>query len=533
MKTKQLFSWKFTPLFLLGMAIISAMGCQENDDRDYLNDVSETQDGDWVNFIEDLSFESIILTENQGDLKDALNQADVGDLIFYEDSDIPETESLNNSKGSLFAFNSFENEPIAIRNKTESSVASTKEAADNSNKRRRSCRILKLKRSSLSGDIAHYQILVRMGNGPYDVVRLHRVVKESRRYRPIRTEGNIFMIHGSSQDFDDIFLRPGVENPDSQNSSPFYLALNNIDVWGIDLGWTLVPTETTDFSFFQNWGTTKDRRHVLKSMAIARLIRGLTRQGFGRLNLLGFSYGAGLTYNAAIRETKQHRILRDIKGIIPTDFALVYEQADSPFGAGSCSVSETSAMLHSNGEYQNANGVGFVTIGQAALDNPEGDSPFAPGLSNYQFAVAAAAGPQPNGPDWHFLGGQFDGQIPTGLAYTEETRWLKLLTSLAPYMPTYITAEGFSVFCPENRESTISDLNRVKVPILYIGAAGGYGIDGVYSTTLTGSSDVSAEIVNKLPNGPRILDYGHADLFMAEDASELVWKPLRDWLVNH
>ena len=55
MKTKQLFSWKLTSLFLLGMAIISAMGCHENDDVDYLNNVSETQDDEWVNFIEDLS----------------------------------------------------------------------------------------------------------------------------------------------------------------------------------------------------------------------------------------------------------------------------------------------------------------------------------------------------------------------------------------------------------------------------------------------------------------------------------------------
>ena len=520
-------------LILAGIAMITTIGCHDNDEQDYITIDAEAEDGEWVSFIEGLSFESILLAENQEDLNDALQQAAEGDLIFFEDSNVQRTQNLNDSEGSFFSVAGFEGEQIAISTKTTSKVSSDTGRGKKTNKSNRSCRILKITRSSLSANIAHYQIMVRMGNGPYDVVRIHRVVRESRRYRPIRTEGHVFMIHGSSQDFDDIFLRPGIENPDVNNSSPFYLASNNIDVWGIDLGWTLVPLETTDFSSFQNWGITKDTGHVLKSMAIARLVRGLTRQGFGRMNLLGFSYGAGLTYNAAIKETQQHRILRDIKGIIPTDFVMVYEQNDNPFAAGTCSLSEMAETAHANGEYQNTNGVGFVTVGEAALDNPEGDSPFAPGLSNYQFALAAAGGPQPNGPDWHFLGGQFDGQIPIGLTYTEEERWFNLLIALAPYMPTYITAEGFKPVCPENRENTIAELGEIKVPVLYLGAQGGYGSDGVFSATLTGSSDVSVEIVTKLPNGPRILDYGHADLFMANDAAEVVWQPLRNWLVNH
>ncbi len=533
MKTKIVFSWKFTCLLLAGMALITAIGCNDDNEQDYITIDSEAQDSEWVDFIENLSFESIILTESQEDLKNALQQAAEGDLIFFEDSDLKSSQHLRNSKGAFLSLTGFDGEEIAISNKTASSLTADSAKGEKSDKNNRSCRILEIKRSSLSPDIAHYQIMVRMGSGPYDVVRIHRVVKESRKYRPIRTAGNVFMIHGSSQDFDDIFLRPGIENPNAQNSSPFYLASNNIDVWGVDLGWTLVPLETTDFSFFENWGFNKDTGHVLKSMAVARLIRGLTRQGFGRMNLLGFSYGAGITYNAAIKETQQHRILRDIKGMIPTDFVMVYEQNNDPFAAGSCSLSEASEMAHANGEYVNANGTGFAAIAQAAIDNPDGDSPFAPGLTNYQFALAAASGPQPNGPDWHFLGGQFDGQIPSGLAYTDEERWFNLLIALAPYMPNYIAAEGFSVFCPENRDGIIADLNQVKIPILYLGAAGGYGQDGVFATTLTSSSDVSAEIVTKFPNGPRILDYGHADLFMANDAPDLVWRPLRDWLASH
>lgn len=84
-------------------------------------------------------------------------------------------------------------------------------------------------------------------------------------------------------------------------------------MWGIDLAWTLIPEETSDFSFMQDWGVERDVDHVLSSMLIARRIRGLTHQGFGRVNLLGFSYGVSVAYAATGRETRQPKCLRDIK----------------------------------------------------------------------------------------------------------------------------------------------------------------------------------------------------------------------------
>ncbi|MEK6155342.1 hypothetical protein WIW50_18885 [Flavobacteriaceae bacterium 3-367] len=537
MKTANMFSRNFMAKSFLSMVLLVAIGCDNSDEQEYISIDPASDDGEWVTFMEDLSYESLVLVEDQDELSEALQQVSEGDLVFFEEKDTRDTQDLQSTDGALLAVSGLDKGQMTIKAISDKGAVQKPSQTEfkHRGQYRRSCRILEIKRSVLSGDIAHYQILVRMGKGPYDIVRIHRVVKESRKYRPVRTSGNVFMVHGSSQDFDDIFLRPGVDTPNEQNSSPYFLASQNIDVWGIDLGWTLVPLETTDFSSFQDWGTTKDTRHVMKSMAIARLVRGLTRQGFGRMNLLGFSYGGFLTYNAAYKETRQHRILRDIKGIIPADWAMLYSPEDDAYRENICNGGRAAEANYLDGVYQTSNGAAFAAVGGAALSDPTGDSPFAPGLTNYQFAIVAAAvpGPSPQAPNWHFLGGEFDGQAPTGLLYTDTERWFKLLVSLAPHQPTYNAVEGFGKFCEENVTTVEKQLNRIKIPILYLGAAGGFGEQGVYSTRVTSSKDVSIHIASKQPDELRAIDYGHADMFMAEDAAQMVWEPLRNWLVDH
>jgi hypothetical protein len=42
-------------------------------------------------------------------------------------------------------------------------------------------------RTPIAGDIVHYSIRIQTGPGEYDQIGIHRVVRESRPYRPIRT----------------------------------------------------------------------------------------------------------------------------------------------------------------------------------------------------------------------------------------------------------------------------------------------------------------------------------------------------------
>lgn len=76
-------------------------------------------------------------------------------------------------------------------------------------------------------------------------------------------------------------------------------------------------------------------------------------------------------------------------------------------------------------------------------------------------------------------------------------------------------------------------LNRIAVPILYVGSAGGAGLLGYYTTTLTASKDITKFTVQFFPDDQQALDFGHADLFMARDAETLVWRPILDWIVAH
>lgn len=65
---------------------------------------------------------------------------------------------------------------------------------------------------------------MRIGNRQFDVVRIHRVVHEKFPYHPERCQGDIFMVHGGNQDFDDIFFTAGAENINPETSLPVYFA---------------------------------------------------------------------------------------------------------------------------------------------------------------------------------------------------------------------------------------------------------------------------------------------------------------------
>ena len=129
-------------------------------------------------------------------------------------------------------------------------------------------------------------------------------------------------------------------------------------------------------------------------MSIARLIRGLTHQGCGRLNLLGFSYGVSVAYAAAGKETKQPRCRRDIKGLIAAEGLVKYAPEDEafPVAAGDQALIVREAL--DNGIYQNNNGVVFSQVGDLAALAPDEDSPFVR-RAHYEFALFAGTVPAP------------------------------------------------------------------------------------------------------------------------------------------
>jgi hypothetical protein len=108
-----------------------------------------------------------------------------------------------------------------------------------------------------------------------------------------------------------------------------------------------------------------------------------------------------------------------------------------------------------------------------------------------------------------------------------------LITGLAPYQPQRTGYEYRVCLCDEEESYLDDQLSRIAVPILYLGAGGGFGTLGDYTASLTASTDITTYTVNKQTPDSRAIDYGHADLWMAKQASTDVWQHLKQWLVNH
>jgi hypothetical protein len=70
-------------------------------------------------------------------------------------------------------------------------------------------------------------------------------------------------------------------------------------------------------------------------------------------------------------------------------------------------------------------------------------------------------------------------------------------------------------------------LGEITVPVLHINR----GTGGFFTTTLIKSIDITRLILNPLPDAPSY--YGHADVFLADDAADRVWRPIMEWIKAH
>jgi hypothetical protein len=177
-----------------------------------------------------------------------------------------------------------------------------------------------IERRVLAGNVAEYFFKVRVGSGPYDEIGVHRVVKEIAPNVPARARQAVFLTHGDIWNFRTAFLT-------GAHPIPVFLAQNGVDVWGIDFRWTLVPGTVTDLSFMKTWGLEQDARDLGIAIGVARVTRGLTGSGLGKIDLLGWSRGGQIGYAYLNYETQLPSVLRQVKGFIPVD---IYLKTDVP-----------------------------------------------------------------------------------------------------------------------------------------------------------------------------------------------------------
>jgi pimeloyl-ACP methyl ester carboxylesterase len=290
------------------------------------------------------------------------------------------------------------------------------------------CQAVGFAQETMAGDIAHFTFSLQVGSGAHDVIRLHRVVRESNGIL-LPTNKTIFMVHGDVWDFTAAFLGGTLSDadgvPDAQSIAVF-LAANNVDVWGIDMRWTQVPPDTTDFTFMADWGLLRLASDVGIGLATARNIRTLTGAGVGKLHLLGWSGGGFIAWVYANLETQLPSGLRHMKGLIPVDIYFKLAPAAENQRQDACTRQDTLQELFDSGMFHNDTGNLVATVGQLALTDPNGASAIIPGLTNAQAGLLVGtstfvlAAPPPV-PFYHFTVGAFGPMgLPTGLRFTDE-----------------------------------------------------------------------------------------------------------------
>ena len=176
---------------------------------------------------------------------------------------------------------------------------------------------------SLGHGLVHYKVIVRVGAGPYNMIDIHRVVKENAPGRPVNSRDVLFYQHGDGKDFEGMML------PELKGSSTpidfgmgVYLAENGVDVWGIDQAWNLVPGTVTNFDFMKNWGLQKNVDDLRLAIAVARATRFLTGCGFDRVILSGYSSGVATSVALLNEETQRSPCDRQVRGYVPVDLAI-------------------------------------------------------------------------------------------------------------------------------------------------------------------------------------------------------------------
>jgi len=389
-------------------------------------------------------------------------------------------------------------------------------------------------RTELADGLAHYRYDAVVGPGKYDMVRIHRIVREDRPNKPVRTRDAVMLLHGNPGSFAG-FVAPMVTGvSEFDHSIAIFLAKQGIDVWGMDFGWALVPLDETDFEFMGQWGLAKDVAHTEAALTFARSVRVDTGQGNGKLHVLGFSYGGQVGYTLLGNETAQPRGLRNAKGMIVIDVGVKLEDAaDREFYCAMAQLDQASLESH---KYVNDIGSLFNLAAYLASMVPDGPSPIVEGLTNWQALLFIGASTELiTGQFWHMVGGYLDEYgVPSGLRFTDDQLFVAAVgTTFPPYYPVRIDFDTEQMMCGEVDTPLDDRLAQITVPILHVGAKGGFGPSAYASTTFTASRDVSTITVQRLPDSDEAMDFGHVDTVLARDAETLVWQPILDWIMAH
>jgi hypothetical protein len=335
-------------------------------------------------------------------------------------------------------------------------------------------------------------------------------------------------LHGDFSTFDSNFVGDG-------SGLAVYLAKRGLDVWGVDRRWTLVPAGTSDVSGLRAQGFAAAVADTELALAVARALRALGDDDPAPLTLLGFSRGAQLTYAVALQEATTPPLFRQVRALVILDVYYRLAPEDEPLRLAACERYRQGVAQLDGGTFA-ADHALFGALGQLALGDPAAPSPALPGLTNAQALEYVAGqtfhfgGPTPL---YHLNAIALVEGLPSAFVYSPFARVANWFRAAPPLQAQAELTDGDAVVCATVPQPIAGDLPSITTPLLYIGAAGGFGDAGLFSARLVGTSDVTTHVVRRLGRGDEASDFGHADLLLSPDAPALAWGTVADWIRHH
>ena len=390
--------------------------------------------------------------------------------------------------------------------------------------------LMNYERQVISGDIVHYKFEVAVGSHDLDRIGIHRVVKETAPNKPIVTDKAVFFQHGSAKDFAGMAL-PGLYSPNMSDDFgiAYFMAENDVDFWGIDQAWTLVPESVTDLDFMATWGIEKNFTDLRTGLAIARIARFLTSDVLGKLNLSGYSSGVTTSFAGLDHETQIEEVVRHAKGFIAIDMAT--KSDNEVFNDAWNDYMVYYQGLFNSGVYQD--NIIFKLVGNLARTDPNGDSPLIPGFTNKQTALYFGAVPAFGGTSFHYIAGIFDNDMAVDMQYVTLDQWYDFLESAVAYEPLLLTLDQGVLVTGVGASDFDNHLGEIKIPIYNISPGGGFAEMSESVFPHLGSTDVTSYIPRLHPPDQAEIDFAHIDIFIAHNAETVMWKPMLDWIKAH
>ena len=384
--------------------------------------------------------------------------------------------------------------------------------------------------TQLSDSVVEFYYVVRTGPGQYDQIGIHHVTLTDKHGKPVPSGNALMILHGDLWPFDGAF---GGEI--SRQSVATYLASNKVDVWGIDLAWTLVPPSENNFTFMKSWNLQHDINDVETALTFARTFRAQNGSDGGPLTLLAWSRGGWHGYALLNQESQLSCNQRQVKAFIPVD---TYYKTNVPdIQNFVCANEQGSNDAIANGQYD-ADWSIYRTIGQEALQAPNIASDVCvPPYTNLTCTLSIVGTYSDSFvPYYHFNAGyvpdnDYYSGVATGLVYSNPDRINALFSGAASYENLQMLADTYAITCGDDPNLPYDKhLADIKVPVHYVGAGGSFGTYGLYTLSLLGSKDTSHHIVSFYPPDQAYKDFAHVDLWYAEKARDWVWSDILDFL---